>query len=217
MTFFLVSGRYASLGIVCFVLILLQWPAFAQTGQTDAEPYRLRPGDSISVHVFEDPELNAQTLILPDGRVSLPLTGTLRAAGQTPRQLEQIVRARLRSIFVDPPTVTVGVLSLAEVEEDEEEDTMFEIFVLGEVGEPGRYEYLEEQPITILKALSLAGGLGPFAARKRIQIREMNEGTETLRVFDYDAVEEGVLNTPPDLSLLSDGAIIVVPERGLFE
>ena len=91
------------------------------------------------------------------------------------------------------------------------------VFVLGEVATPGRFEYDPEKPISVLKALSLAGGLGPFAARGRIQVREVRGETETMRLFDYDGVEDGLINSALALDPLQDGAIIVVPERGLFE
>jgi polysaccharide export outer membrane protein len=91
------------------------------------------------------------------------------------------------------------------------------VFVLGEVASPGRFEYDPKDQISVLKALSLAGGVGPFAARTRIQVRETVGGTEILRLFDYDSVEEGLLNSSADLSALQNGAVIIVPERGLFE
>lgn len=193
----------------------LIWAAApAMTQEATPPPYRLQPGDTILVNVLEDPELDREVLILPDGRISLPVAGSLVAAGQTPAELEGQIRQRLRSNFVKPPSVTVAVRALAP--EDVDED-LYEVFVLGEVASPGRFEYDSEKPISVLKALSLAGGLGPFAARSRIQVRETEGQTERMRLFDYDGVDEGMLNTIRDLDLLQDGAVIVVPERGLFE
>ncbi len=190
--------------------------ALAQNTATDT-PYTLRPGDVIVVNVLEDAELDREVLLLPDGRISLPVAGTIKADGRTPQQLASIIRARLRRNFVEAPNVTVSVSSLAEVAEVEDELETVEVFVLGEVTRPGRYEYDQENPITIIKALSLAGGLGPFAARSRIQVRELEGDTETLRLFDYAAFEDGQIATSGDLDELRDGAVIVVPERGLFE
>ncbi|MEM1159471.1 MAG: polysaccharide biosynthesis/export family protein [Pseudomonadota bacterium] len=188
----------------------------AQNAATDT-PYTLRPGDVIVVNVLEDAELDREVLLLPDGRISLPVAGTIKADGRTPQQLASIIRQRLRRNFVEAPNVTVSVSSLAQVRAEEEEDILVEVFVLGEVTRPGRYEYDQESPITVVKALSLAGGLGPFAARSRIQVREVDDDIETLRLFDYEAFEDGQIATTGDLSALSDGAVIVVPERGLFE
>jgi polysaccharide export outer membrane protein len=194
---------------------LVAGPALAQ-GVGDDGFYRVRAGDVLVVNVLEDPELDAQVLVLPDGRISLPVAGTIRAAGRTPGQVERIVRSRLAGNFVSPPTVTVTLTSLAEDDEDEDEE-QFSVYVLGEVTRPGLYEIDPEEPVTVLEALSLAGGVGPFAARGRIQVRERIDGVETLRLFDYEAMEDGIINTDRDLDVLSDNTVIVVPERGLFE
>ena len=207
-----INARWGSwLGLALLIMLgFAQGPALAQS-----DPYLLRPGDTIVVSVLEDPELDSQVLILPDGRISLPVAGTIVAAGRSPQALAQIVRSRLSKNFVQPPNVTITVSALAEEEEDE--TLLNEVYVLGEVARPGRYEYDPEEPIDVLKALSLAGGVGPFAARDRIQVRERIDETETLRVFDYEAVEDGILTTPRDLAMLPNGAVIVVPERGLFD
>ena len=198
----------------------LAWAAAAAmtqnaVAQETPPPYRLQPGDTILVSVLEDPELDREVLILPDGRISLPVAGSMIAAGRTPVELQSVIRGRLRSNFVKPPSVTVAVSELAPESEDDAD--LNEVFVLGEVASPGRYEYDAEKPISVMKALSLAGGLGPFAARGRIQVREAEGQTERMRLFDYDSVEDGLINTVRDLDPLQDGAVIVVPERGLFE
>ncbi|MBY8978148.1 polysaccharide export protein [Rhodobacteraceae bacterium NNCM2] len=197
-------------------LLFIATHAAAQTAEV-VEPYLLSPGDRLEVTVLEDPELNRQVLVLPDGKISLPIVGTLNAGGRSPEQLMRIIRGRLAGNFIEPPNVTVSVISLdEELEEDEEED-LLSVYVLGEVNRPGRYEYDPEKPINVLQALTFAGGPGVFAARQRIQVREVVETIETLRLFDYDAAEDGHLASDKDLAALADGAIIVVPERGLFE
>jgi len=200
------------LGILAGVLLVLNYGiASAQS----AGLYTLKPGDVVSVTVLEDPLLDRQVLVAPDGRIALPLAGSLIAQGRTPQQLAGTVRARLRSRFVDPPTVTVSLVSIGE--EDDADQRV--VYVLGEVTRPGRYGYKAEEPITILQALTLAGGPSPFAATARIQVRERagKGGIETLRLFDYEAAADGALNTVHDLAVLADGAVIIVPERGLFE
>lgn len=196
------------------MLVAAAGVASAQSGGT----YVLKIGDVVQVIVLEDPELTRTALIRPDGKISLPIAGTLTAEGRTPEQLRSIIRSRLAGNFIEPPSVTVAVSSVAledpEVEEPAEEK---EFFVLGEVARPGRYTFDEDETVTILEALSIAGGPGAFAARKRIQIREVVEEVETVRLFNYDAVEEGFAVTASDLAALADGAVIIVPERGLFE
>lgn len=179
-------------------------------------PYLLGPGDVVDISVLEDPELNRQVLVRPDGKIALPIAGTLTAGGRSPEELMRVIRGRLAGNFIEPPNVTVSLVSLSSDEEEEDED-LRSVFILGEVNRPGRYDYEQDEPMNVLQALTLAGGPGIFAARKRIQIREAVETTDTLRLFDYDAAEDGFLAADTDLATLADGAIIIVPERGLFE
>ena len=184
----------------------------------ESEDYTVRRGDSLQVIVLEDPELSRGALVRPDGRISLPIAGTIDAEGRTPEELQGEIRNRLRGNFIEPPNVTVSVSGVAPAAVVREEaDLPHEFFVLGEVPRPGRYSYDEEQGVTILEALSLAGGPGPFAALSRIQIREIVDEQETIRLFDYSVIEDGLLTNPGDLTELENGAVIVVPERGLFE
>lgn len=189
-------------------------PAEAQT----AERYGLKPGDVVSITVLEDPLLDRQVLVAPDGRVAIPLAGSVMAAGRTTDQLGRAIRGKLRSRFVEAPTVTVSLVSLGEVAvEEEEEAELWAVFVLGEVANSGRYEYDSEKPLTVLEALTLAGGPNEFSATERIQVRERVNEAPVIRLFNYEAILEGAVPTARDLTVLTDGAIIVVPERGLFE
>lgn len=181
--------------------------------------YRLQPGDIVEITVIEDPNLNRRVLVGPDGRISLPLAGSITAADRTLGQVESTIQTGLAENFVRPPTVTAALVSLAPppLPEFEEEDIeLYSVYVLGEVLRPGRYDYESDKPISVLQALALAGGPAIFADRDEIQVRNLEVGgSETIRIFDYDAVENGLgamLATS-----LSDGAVIVVPERGLFD
>ncbi|MEX2518656.1 MAG: polysaccharide biosynthesis/export family protein [Paracoccaceae bacterium] len=185
--------------------------AGSAAAQEDDGLYRLGAGDQIEITILEDPSLNRQVLILPDGRISLPIAGTMKAAGSTPEQLAAQVRSRLSSIFVTPPTVTVSALGLAEGSEEEDEPEL--VFVIGEVNSPGAVRL--SRPMTVLQSLAMAGGPGPFAARSRIQIHREADGVTTVETFNYEAVEDGTAATAGPV--LTDGDIIVVPERSLFD
>lgn len=194
------------------IAALLSVAAYAQ----DGELYRLIPGDIVEVTVLEDPDLGRQLLVRPDGRVSMPLAGTVLAAGRTPEQVQATIRARLAQNFVEPPTVTVSVVSVTPVNNVERQE-VGQVFILGEVSRPGRFQFPQDEPITVLQALTLAGGVGPFAAVKRIQIREIVDGVETVRLFNYEVIQEGASVSAADFEPLVDGAILIVPERGFFE
>lgn len=177
----------------------------------EPQAYELRAGDTIEVSVLEDPSLGRTVLVRPDGRVSVPLAGAVLAAGRTPEQLAAALARALARDFVEPPTVTVSLVGLSPDEEDEE--GIGTIYIVGQVSRPGPFEV--ELPINVLQALALSGGPGPFAARSRIQVRRAADNGATAALFDYEAVEDGLV--PMDAWMLRDGDTIVVPERGFFE
>src|SRR5690606_23842145 len=150
-----------------------------------------------------------QVLVLPDGQISVPLAGTVRAAGRTVEQVEQTVADRLASNFAVRPNVFVSVTGVAE------DGLLIDVYVLGRVNEPGLREV--EVGTTLLQAIALGGGFDRFAATKRIQLRRMDPATgeERLYIFNYDAVERG--GAISSMITLRQGDVIIVPERRLFE
>ncbi len=172
--------------------------------------YRLQPGDTLAITVLEDETLNRAALVLPDGRVSVPLAGSVAAAGQTVEAVERTIADRLASNFAVRPNVFVSVTGVAE-----EVDVLFPVYVLGRVGDPGLREV--EAGTTLLQAVALAGGFDRFAATKRIQLRRMDmaTGQEQLYVFNYNAVERG--GAIQSMITLREGDVLLVPERRLFE
>jgi polysaccharide export outer membrane protein len=88
-------------------LVLGATAALAQDG------YALKPGDVLRIEVLEDPTLNRDTLILPDGSISLPLAGLVRAGGRGIDDVQADIAQRLAPNFASPPTVFVGIARLA--------------------------------------------------------------------------------------------------------
>jgi polysaccharide export outer membrane protein len=193
---------------VTLIAVLAAGMASAQTN------YRIGSGDTIRIEVLEDPSLNRDVLVLPDGSVSFPLAGAVRASGQTTSQLEQALSSALAPNFATSPTVSVSVAGLAPV--DEAVANTIDIYVMGEVANGGGL--LQVEPgTTVLQALALSGGFSRFAATKRIQLRRIDPQTGQQQVFniDYRAIEQGAANI--GTSVLADGDVILVPERRLFE
>lgn len=181
----------------------------APFAQAQSSGYRIQPGDQLAISVLEDDTLNRQTLVLPDGRISVPLAGSVQAAGRTVETVESSIADRLASNFAVRPNVFVSVVSI------DEQDATFPIYVLGQVGDPGQREI--EAGTTLLQAIALAGGLDRFAATKRIQLRRTDPATgqERLYLFNYQAVERG--GAIQSMITLRQGDVIIVPERRLFE
>ncbi|MEM9780998.1 MAG: polysaccharide biosynthesis/export family protein [Pseudomonadota bacterium] len=219
------------LSLVVLVLTAFILPAAAlgqsaDAGDDDApvvdEGFVLRPGDVLSVSVLEDANLNRQLLVRPDGKVTMPIAGTIDAAGRTPEQLQRIILSRLSRDFITPPTVDVSLASLGLANQQREQDGVVAeeeleagfVYVIGQVTRPGPVPFEVEKPLDVLQALAVAGGVSPFAAVSRIQVRRRTEIGEEVQLFDYERIEDGVIG---EIVTLQDGDVIVVPERGLFE
>ncbi len=169
--------------------------------------YRLQPGDSVEIWVGQDASLNRTLIVGPDGRISMPLAGHLQASGMTLQQLEQSLKSRLQKNFTTDLDLTIMIATAVD------EDAERIVYLTGEISRPG--PIVLNRPTTVLQAIAMAGGVGQFAAKKRIQIRRTINGEQVLLPFNYRDVEKGrvVLG---DI-FLHDGDVIVVPERGLFE
>ena len=181
--------------------------------------YALRAGDVISVEVLEDPGLNRTALVAPDGRINVPLVGSIQAQGRTVDQVQAEIATRLAPNFAVPPNVLVGIESvftppLAPPSPDAPPPSI-DVFFLGAAANPGRAEL--EPGTTLLQALAEVGGFSPFAATQRIQLRRTDPvtGQETVYSINYDAIERG--DSPNGRVTLLDGDVIVVPQRQLFE
>ena len=180
---------------------------------TGASAQTLKSGDNLSITVLQDPKLDRNVTVDPSGEIAFPLAGHIRARGLTPLALENILKAKLKNNYKDENLdVTVAVASAPK--DIPEEDLKPKVFITGEVIRPG--SYVVRQPTTLMQAIALAGGVGPFAAKQRIQVRRRGGGgDETIYMFNYKAYEAGA-----DLEgniRLRAGDVIMVPERGLFD
>jgi polysaccharide biosynthesis/export protein len=178
-----------------------------------ASAQTLKIGDSLSISVLQDSKLDRSVVVDPSGEIAFPLAGHIRARGLTPQALENILKAKLKSNYRDENLdVTVAVANAPK--DIPEDDLKPKIFITGEVAKPG--SYVVRQPTTLMQAIALAGGVGPFAAKQRIQVRRRAAGgDETIFMFNYKAYEAG-LDLEGNIRLHS-GDVIMVPERGLLD
>jgi polysaccharide biosynthesis/export protein len=195
--------------ILFFMLCL----GFSVAGAAAQELRTLKPGDTLSISVLQDPKLDRTVTVDPLGEIAFPLAGHFRARGLTPVAVENILKSKLKGNYKDEALdVTVAVANAPK--DIPEDDLKPKIFVTGEVAKPG--SYVVRQPTTLMQAISLAGGIGPYAAKARIQVRRRGPGgDETIFMFNYRAYEAG-----QDLEgniTLHAGDVIMVPERGLFD
>lgn len=191
--------------LLCFLLILYQVNVFAEdtktiadkaTQEVMAEEYTINPGDLLEISVWKELELQREMRVLPDGHINFPLAGDIKASGLTLTQIKNELVSKL-SEYISDPVVNVSVKSV--------EGNL--IYVIGQVQRPGQFAML--RTLDVMQALSLAGGLTPFADANDILIlRRTKNGSKAIE-FEYGELEEG-----DDLDtnlVLQSGDVIVVP------
>ena len=213
------SGRRAA--PLAAALLAAIW-ALAAAGVAAAQGYIVRPGDTLTIEVLEDSSLNRNVLVTPDGTFTFPFAGTVQASGRTPAQIAQRVTQGIVSNFATTPNVFVSVRSLRPEDPvlptpppQPEPDPVIRVFMLGEVNAPGPKEM---QPgVTLLQALSQTGGFTNFAATKRLQLRRTDPrtGIQSVTTINYRAIADGAALSRD--VVLTDGDVILVPQRRLFE
>jgi polysaccharide biosynthesis/export protein len=184
-------------------------PAVAQTA------YRVAPGDVLLLEVLEDPSMNRQLLVLPDGSINVPQGGTIQASGMSVDDVRAAVTLALTPSFAKAPTVYVAVAQLAQQLPAGLADTgpTIDVYVMGEVAKPGMAAVPSNT--SALQFMAIAGGFTNFAATKRIQVRRVDKaGVEQIYEFNYDALLSGA---KAPVIQLQDGDVIIVPQRKLFE
>jgi polysaccharide export outer membrane protein len=199
------------------ILLTLTWVVFAGVAAAQSA-YQIKPGDTLDIEVLEDASLNRSVVVLPDGRFSYPLAGSVSARGRTVDQVRSAITAAIQSNFAAPPTVFVGVRPAPptpRVARTPEPDPVIDVYFVGEVEQSGLIEVAPGT--TFLQALAQAGGVTPFAATKRIQIRRTDPSSHRSSLFtiNYHALTRGA-QIDRDV-VLAPGDVILVPARRLFE
>ena len=197
------------------VLALLALPLLLiglSPSPAEAQGYQIRSGDILRIEVLEDPSLNRTVLVAPDGRISVPSAGSLRAAGNTVEGVQRALTTRLEGNFASTPNVFVGIERLAErdpvVPLPPAAPETISVYVMGEATRPGKIEV--EPGTSVLQMFAEMGGFTKFAATKRIQLRRNG----TIRKLNYPSIEAGAASGRIELH---DGNVILVPQRRLFE
>ena len=194
--------------------LVLIFSIFAATTAVAQSGYQIQPGDTLQVEVIEDPSLNRSVLVLPDGTISFPFAGSVRASGQTAGQVGQVLTSGIASQFATEPNVFVTVSTLNPTPVVSGGSTIG-VYMLGEILTPG--EKNMRSGVTLIQALAESGGFTKFAAQKRIILRRSDRrtGKQSVHRINYRAIADGAA-IGNDIRL-KDGDVIIVPERRLFE
>jgi len=162
----------------------------------DPSSYRVGAEDVLEISVWREDTLKKEALVRPDGGISYPLIGEVRAAGRTVQDIREEITKRLDK-YIPDPVVSVTVLKTGSQR----------VYVIGRVTKPG--EYAVGRYVDVLQALSMAGGLTPFADSNNIRVMRRDGDRQVVFPFEYGAVVRGQKleeNIP-----LRAGDVVVVP------
>jgi polysaccharide export outer membrane protein len=182
--------------VVSLVLVFALAGGRALAADAVPDGYKLQPGDLLQVVVWKETDLQSEVLIRPDGGISFALAGDMQAAGLTTDQLRAELETRVRKL-VPGGVVTVSVKA----------PNGNRVFVIGKVNRPGDFPLL--RPIDVMQAISMAGGVTPFASTNSIRVLH-RDGVHLNSVrFRYDDVTKG--RHLEQNILLQSGDTVIVP------
>ena len=184
-----------------FHAVALSVALFSQTLQADEAvttdgKYKIQPGDTLEVSVWKEENLLRIVQVRPDGEISLPLVNEIQAEGKSVAELREIITERLTN-FIPDPVVSVSTQAL----------TGNRVYVIGQVGRPG--EIVANTYMDILQALSVAGGMSPFASVNKIKVLRRENGQLISIPFRYGDIEKG--KELDQNIILKSGDVVVVP------
>jgi len=182
----IVSGVLLLMVVACGGPVIQQEQGVpGESFQVSAQSYSLGPNDALGIKVFDEPELSTETTVSGHGTIKFPFLGEIRVAGMTVKEVEEDLTEKLEAGYLKNPKVTVSILQYRN------------FYVSGEARSPGAFSYREG--ITVLKAITLAGGWTDRAVRDEAKILRIVNGQQQIFIV---GMEETI--QPDD--------IIIVPE-----
>jgi polysaccharide export outer membrane protein len=191
------ARSYSKIMLLIVLLGLLVSHGAAMAQAPAPEPsYLIGPNDILNIFVWKEADLTRDVTVMPDGKITYPLIGEITAQGRTASELKKTIADRLQN-FVTAPEVTVIV----------RESRSQVVYTIGKLTRPGPYPLAPG--MTVMQALSAAGGFAEWADNKNILIIRREGGKETQLRFNYKEFTSG--EKLEQNILLRSGDTLVVP------
>jgi len=188
--------RFSCLIGMLLFSFMAPWPSIAASAGTTSSGYAVQSGDILTISVWKEKDLQGDVLVRPDGGLSFPLVGNLQAAGKTVPEIQKEITHRLVK-YIPDPVVSVAVKHIVGNV----------VYVIGKVNKPG--QFVMTSKIDIVQALSMAGGMTPYASVNSIKVLRRENGKLKAIPFEYGDIEKGE-NLSQDI-ILKSGDVVVVP------
>ena len=170
---------YVAFFLLIMGILLGVYENVVQAEQGISSPlFALGPEDILEISVWKDEALTKQVVVRPDGWISFPLIGDIKAVGRTVEELRQEIQTRIKSYIPDAP-VTVMVIKVGSPK----------VYVVGKVAKPG--VYIMGEPMRVMQVLAMAGGATPFADKNSILIIREESNKQIIYKFNYDKAAKG--------------------------
>ena len=137
--------------------------------------YRIMPADILDITVFQEADLKSTLRVSNEGTIAFPLIGVVPVGGLTPQEAAQAVSGQLAKGYLVNPQVSVTVMEFSKRR----------FTVLGEVQKPGSYDMPDQQGVTVLQAIGMAGGYTRIANPGKVTLMRRVEGQQ--KTFDLNA------------------------------
>jgi polysaccharide biosynthesis/export protein len=173
------------------IVIFLSLPCIAVAADAN---YIIGESDSLDISIWGEQTLSRQITVRPDGLISLPLIGEVKADGKTPVELQGIIQQSLSKFIKDPKCVVIVLDPKSK-----------QVYVDGQVMNPG--QFILDKDIYFSQIISLAGGFTEWANKGSIIILRTEGGKRVPIKADYNKIVKGKI---PDIKLMP-GDTIVVP------
>ncbi len=209
---FTLAGRWLPIAMIfCGVLATAAERIPSRNSSIDASAekaksgdYVLQPQDVLRIFVFQHDDINKQTesvSISKEHTITLPLIRSVNLHGKTVRQAEELIRAAYDKDYLVNPQVSVMVLKYAERS----------VNVVGQVNNPGRIQFPQERGLSIVDAISLAGGFTRLADLKKVKLtRSGPAGENDVQEINVDVMMK---SGGKETVMLEKDDVILVPER----
>ena len=142
--------------------------------------YKIQPGDLLEITVFKEADMNRTVRISGNGTVTFPLAGNIKLSELTVPEAEALLATKLSEYLVNPQ-VTAFIKEYGNKQ----------IYVLGEVTKPGAINLPAERTLTVLEAITLAGGFTPLAAPDRTKVLRNNNGQSQNLQVEISRITKG--------------------------
>ncbi len=183
-----------------FALISPQLSVFS--AEEDEANYKIGVEDVLSISVIQPEKIENTVVVAPDGTISFPYIGMLKIAGMTVDEVRALIEEKLRDGYMKYPIVTVYL--------KESKSKKFSVY--GEVVKPGTY--LMDDNMTVLRAITVAGGFTKFGSTNHVKILRPRKGRHGYRPIKVNI--KAVLNGDPSADLPIKSGDIVVVSEGVF-